>query len=75
MREALAVEPATPELQRLGHPLDRAGGGPILAALDAELATRRVGWVKLTPGEQGAADAAVRDPRWHVLVSTEPEAD
>ncbi len=75
MREALAVEPATPELQRLGHLLERAGGGPTLAALDAELATRRVGWVQLTPGEPGAVATAARDPRWHVLVTAEPEAD
>ena len=42
MRDALAVVPATPELQRLGHLLERAGAEPVLATLEAELATRRV---------------------------------
>lgn len=75
MRDALAVEPATPELQRLGHLLERAGAERVLAALEAELATRRVGWVPLVPGEPGDPGSAARDPRWHVLVNIEPAAD
>lgn len=75
MRAALAVAPATPELQRLGHLLERAGADPVLAALEAELATRRVGWVPLVPGQPGAGGEAARDPRWRVLVTIEPEPD
>lgn len=75
MRAALAVAPATPEVQRLGHLLERVGAVPAIAALDAELGTRRVGWVPLVPGELGAGVEAARDPRWHVVVNVEPEAD
>ncbi len=77
MRAALAVQPATPELQRLGHLLERAGARAVLAPLEAELATRRVTWVPLIPGEpeESAPEPPVRDPRWHVLVNREPEAD
>ena len=75
MRAALAVEPTAPELQRLGHLLELAGAEPVLAVLEAELATRRVGWVPLIPGDTGDSDAAARDVRWHVLVNAEPEAD
>jgi hypothetical protein len=75
MRDALAVAPATPELQRLGHLLELAGADPVLAALEAELATRRVSWVPLVPGEPGAGGEAARDPRWRVLVTIEPEPD
>jgi len=75
MRDALAVAPATPELQRLGHLLERAGAASVLAALETELATRRIGWVPLIPGESGAFSTAGRDPRWRVLVDAEPEAD
>ncbi len=75
MRDALALAPAASELQRLGHLLERAGAAEaVLAVLEAELATRRVDWVPLIPGEPGAP-AAVRDARWHVLVTAEPEAD
>ena len=75
MRDALALAPAASELQRLGHLLERAGAAEaVLAVLEAELATRRVDWVPLIPGEPGAPDA-VRDARWHVLVTAEPEAD
>jgi hypothetical protein len=61
--------------KRLGHLLERAGAASVLPALDAELATRRVDWVPLTPGEPADAGAAARDHRWHVLVSVEPEGD
>ena len=75
MRAALAVEPATSELQRLGHLLERVGADAVLPALEAELASRRAGWVPLVPGEPGDGDAAARDERWHVVVNIEPEAD
>ncbi len=75
MRAALLVEPAVPELQRLGHLLERVGADPVLAALDAELATRRVGWVPLIPGELGNPGGVTRDRRWHVVVDLEPEVD
>ena len=74
MREALAVEPSTPELQRLGHLLERAGAASVLAALETELAARRVGWVPLVPGERRPSKP-LRDARWHVLVNAEPEGD
>lgn len=75
MRAAMAVEPATSEIQRLGHLLERAGAGAVLPALEAELAERRVGWVPLVPGEPSTGNAAERDGRWRVLVNVEPEAD
>lgn len=74
MRAALAVEPATSELQRLGHLLERAGAAAVLPALEAELATRRVDWVPLVPGEP-VDPTSVRDDRWHLVVNVEPEAD
>ena len=75
MREALAVGPATPELQRLGHLLDRIGAEAAVSVLEAELATRRVGWVPLIPGEPVTPGDPARDPRWRVVVNVEPEAD
>ncbi len=75
MRAALALEPAASELQRLGHLLERAGGEAVLPVLEAELSTRRAGWVPLLPGGPADPGAATRDHRWHVLVGTEPEAD
>jgi hypothetical protein len=75
MRDALAVVPATTELQRLGHLLEGAGAEPTLAVLETELATRRIGWVPLIPGESGALGTAGRDPRWRILVNARPEAD
>jgi hypothetical protein len=74
LRAALAVEPATSELQRLGHLLERAGAAAVLPALEAELGTRRVDWAPLVPGEPGDP-TAVRDVRWHILVNDEPEGD
>ena len=75
MRAALGVEPTAPELQRLGHLLERAGAEPVLPVLEAELAARRVSWVPLVPGLPGESEKAARDQRWHVLVDAEPEAD
>jgi hypothetical protein len=75
MRAAMAVEPATSEIQRLGHLLERAGADAVLPALEAELTGRRLGWVPLVPGEGGGVDVAERDGRWRVLVNVEPEAD
>lgn len=78
MRAALAVAPATPELQRLGHLLERTGPRAALPPLEAELATRRVTWIPLVPREsegEAGLEPAPRDSRWHVLVNREPEAD
>ena len=75
MRDALAVVPATPELQRLGHLLERVGAASVLGVLEAALATRRLGWVPLLPGDARPDLEPARDPRWHVLVNVEPEAD
>jgi hypothetical protein len=75
MRGALVVEPATSEIQRLGHLLERAGADAVLPVLEARLAERRVGWVPLVPGEPGDGEAADRDARWRVVVIVEPEAD
>ena len=75
MRAALAVEPATSEIQRLGHLLERAGADAVLPALEAELASRRAGWVPLVPGQPDSGEAPARDGRWHVLVGDEPQAD
>jgi predicted transcriptional regulator of viral defense system len=75
MKAALAVEPATPDLQRLGHLLDRVGAGDVAAVLAAELQGRRLGWVPLAPGEPATADPAERDASWRVVVNVEPEAD
>ncbi len=54
MRAAMAVEPATSEIQRLGHLLERAGADAVLPTLEAELAARRVGWVSARPGRARA---------------------
>ena len=75
MRDALAVAPATPELQRLGHLLERAGAVSVLAALEAELAARRVSWVPLVPGDAPPDVEPLRDARWHILINIEPEGD
>jgi hypothetical protein len=75
MRDALAVVPATPELQRLGHLLERGGATSVLAVLEAAVATRRVGWVPLVPGDARPDAEPTRDRRWHVLANMEPEAD
>jgi hypothetical protein len=75
MRAALAVEPATTELQRLGHLLERAGAVAVLPAVEAELAIRRLDWVPLVPGEPADDGTAERDHRWRVVVNVEPEVD
>lgn len=75
MKAALAVEPATPDLQRLGHLLDRVGAVEVAAVLAAELQGRRLGWVPLAPGEPAIADPSERDATWRVVVNAKPEAD
>ena len=75
MKAALAIEPATPDLQRLGHLLDRAGAGQVAAVLATELHTRRVGWVHLAPGEPATVDRPERDAVWRVVANVVPEAD
>lgn len=59
--------PAASEVQRLGHLLERVGATAVLPALGAELASRRVGWVPLVPGEPADEGSAARDERWHVI--------
>jgi predicted transcriptional regulator of viral defense system len=75
MKAALAVEPTTPDLQRLGHLLDGVGGGEVAAVLAAELRGRRVAWVPLAPGELATRDPAERDVKWRVVVNVMPEPD
>ncbi len=75
MKAALAIGPATPDLQRLGHLLDRAGAAHVAAVLATELQTRRVGRVPLAPGEPPAAESPERDPAWRVVANVVPEAD
>ena len=75
MKAALAVEPTTPDLQRLGHLLDRVGAGEVAAVLAAELQGRRFAWVPLAPGEPATRDPAERDAAWRVVVNVVPEAD
>jgi len=41
------MDPATSEIQHLGHLLEQAGAEAVVRELEAELATRRVGWVRL----------------------------
>ena len=75
MKAALAVEPSTPDLQRLGHLLDRVGADDITAVLAAQLRGRRIAWVPLAPGEPAIADPSERDATWRVVLNAEPEAD
>jgi hypothetical protein len=75
MEAALAIEPSAPDLQRLGHLLDRAGAGQVAAVLAAELRGRRNAWVPLSPGEPAAADPVEHDATWHVVVNVAPEGD
>ena len=75
MRKALAVEPATPELQRLGHLLGRVGAHDVAAVLADELRTRRTTWVPLVPGAAVTPAGAERDSQWRVVVNVPVEAD
>jgi predicted transcriptional regulator of viral defense system len=75
IRSALALEPATSDLQRLGHLLDRVGASDVAGVLAAELRRRRVGWVPLAPGEESGVGGSERDARWRVIVNIEPRAD
>ncbi len=75
MRKALAVEPTTPDVQRLGHFLARVGADGVADALADELGNRRSIWVPLVPGEPTAAEPMGRDPRWRVVVNAELAAD
>lgn len=75
MRKAFAVEPSTPDLQRLGHLLGRVGAEEIATVVADELKGRRTSWVRLSPGEPVAADGVDRDPRWRVVVNVQPEVD
>ena len=62
-REALGVQPATAQVQRLGHLLDRAQARHTDVLADW-LAPRRMDLVPLAPG--GSRGGAI-DPRWHVI--------
>lgn len=75
MRNALAVEPATPDLQRLGHLLGRVGADDVASVLAAALRERRTAWVPLAPGESITPGSDKRDPWWRVVVNVQPEAD
>jgi len=75
MRQALALKPTTPELQRLGHLLERVGADSIAAVVTEELRGRRSTWVPLASGASVAPGAHGRDPRWHVIVNVTLEAD
>lgn len=75
MRKAFAIEPATPDLQRLGHLLGRVGADDVATVVADELKGRRTSWVRLSPGEPTAANGGERDPRWRVVVNVQPEVD
>ena len=75
MRKAFAVEPSTPELQRLGHLLARVGADEVARALADELRVRRSTWVPLLPGTPVSRHEDERDPRWRVVVNVDLEAD
>ncbi len=71
LQAALTVEPTTPDLQRLGHLLDRVGTVELATVLATELRRRRVAWVPLAPGEPATADWVGRDPAWRVVLNVE----
>ena len=75
MRSALKLEPATPDLQRLGYLLDHVGAGNVAEVLHDELHGRRVGWVPLAPGEAPISSVSERNGRWRIVVNVKPEAD
>ncbi len=75
MRKALAVEPTTPELQRLGYLLERVGANAGAASLAEELRRRRATWVPLVPGSKATLGEMGRNPRWRIVVNAALEAD
>ena len=75
MKKAMAVEPATPDLQRLGYLLGRVGAAEVATVVANELKGRRTSWVRLSPGEPAEVGVVERDPRWRVVVNVEPEVD
>ena len=75
MRKAFAIEPSTPDLQRLGHLLGRVGADDVATVVADELKGRRTSWVSLSPGDPAAPGPVERDPRWRVVVNVQPEVD
>jgi len=75
MRSAMVILPATPDLQRLGHLLDRVGASDAANVVEAELRSRRVSWVPLATGEAPTSDGAERDRRWHIVVNVKPQTE
>jgi len=76
MRAALAMQPATTDMQRLGHLLDRVGAARPSDVLAHRLAGRRTTWIPLVPGAAPADPGTYRrDPRWRVVVNEELAAD
>lgn len=75
MRKALALEPATADLQRLGHLLSRLGAADIAGVLADALEGRRLASVPLAADGEVPLAEAERDPRWRVVTNTIPEAD
>ena len=80
-RAALTLRPTGPELQRLGHLLDRVGARASAGVIEQTLVPRRLGWVPLDPGapaSEGEASRnrdATRDTRWRVIVNVDVTAD
>jgi predicted transcriptional regulator of viral defense system len=75
MRKALAVEPAAPDLQRLGHLLERVGADAAATVLASALDDRHVTWVRLAPDMPREDGEAERDPRWRIIVNSTIEPD
>lgn len=75
MRKALAVEPATPEIQRLGHLLGRVQANEVVKPLVDELRTRLWTWVPLDPQAAESPLDCERDSRWRVVVNIRLEPD
>lgn len=75
MRKALAVEPTTSEIQRLGHLLGRVGADEVAGVLVDELRARRSTWVPLDPRAAESPRSVERDSRWRVVVNIRLEPD
>lgn len=75
MRKAFAVEPATPEIQRLGYLLERVGADEVAGALLDEIRTRRSSWVPLGPQAVISPGEIEQDARWRIVVNVALEAD
>jgi Predicted transcriptional regulator len=72
MREALRVEPATTDVQRLGYLLERIGLADAAKPLAAWLKDRPTTYIPLVPGARRTGD---HDARWRVIVNAPIELD